>query len=143
MSVPQWKRDLSKADYMYQTYQLNIRIGEIVANGPKKYARSYGNHLIETALKALEEAQIANSIFVSKATKPDDYEIRRKALKMQLAYIHHIGTVFYIYKEQIKKCDGQDPVKLKNENEEIGERCAFTASLIKGIQDSDRKKIKA
>lgn len=36
MSVPVWRRELSKADYMYQTYRLAIRIGEIVENGPKK-----------------------------------------------------------------------------------------------------------
>lgn len=73
MSVPVWRRELSKADYMYQTYRLAIRIGEIVENGPKKYRGNYGDHLIKTSLSALEQAQVANSIFVSKTLPESDY----------------------------------------------------------------------
>lgn len=142
MSVPVWRRELSKADYMYQTYRLAIRIGEIVENGPKKYRGNYGDHLIKTSLSALEEAQMANSIFVSKTLPESDYEIRRTALKRMIGLTHHISTAFKLYKDLIKKCDGQNPVKLNEEEQEIGERCAYTVSLIKGILDYDRKKLK-
>lgn len=38
MSVPKWKREESKAEFMYQTYKLCIRLNEIMANKPKKYS---------------------------------------------------------------------------------------------------------
>lgn len=37
MSVPVWERGLSKTDFVYQPYQLVIRLVEITANKPKKY----------------------------------------------------------------------------------------------------------
>lgn len=46
MSVPTWRRELSKADYMYQTYRLNVRIGEMVINGPKMIG--YVHHISTT-----------------------------------------------------------------------------------------------
>lgn len=142
MSVPTWRRDLSKADYMYQTYKLCIRIGEIVVNAPKKYRQNYGDHLINVSLEALEDAQIANSIFVSKNMSKTDYAIRRTALKKMMGKVHNISTSFKLYKDLIKKCDGENPVKLNEQEQEIGERCAYTISLIKGIIESDRNRLR-
>lgn len=142
MSVPTWRRELSKADYMYQTYRLNVRIGEMVVNGPKKYRENYGDHLIKTCLQTLEESQIANSVYVSKNTDRADYEVRRMALRRMTGRVHNISTSFKLYKDLIKKCDGQDPIKLRDEEQEVGERCAYIVSLIKGIIESDKKKLK-
>lgn len=114
----------------------------MIINGPKKYRENYGDHLITTCLNALQCAQMANSIFVSKNIRQCDYDIRRKAFREMIGYVHHISTTFYIYKELIKKCDGQDPVKLNDEEQEIGERCAYIVNLIKKLMESDRNKMK-
>ena len=36
MSVPVWKRKLSSAQFIYEVYTLNIRLGEILENKPQK-----------------------------------------------------------------------------------------------------------
>lgn len=44
MSVPAWERDKSKTDFIRLLMELNIRIGKIVGNKPKKYKQNYGDH---------------------------------------------------------------------------------------------------
>lgn len=51
MSVPSWKRSASKSEYIRLLYDLNVRIGQIVANKPKKYRGSYGDMLIKAVWK--------------------------------------------------------------------------------------------
>ncbi len=58
MSVPVWKRKLSSAEYVYQTYQLNIRLGEILINKPQKYKANYADEIIQTALSALTRERL-------------------------------------------------------------------------------------
>ena len=53
MSVQTWKRKLSNAEYIYQVYQLNIRLGEILVNKPQKYKTNYTDEIVKTALGAL------------------------------------------------------------------------------------------
>ena len=81
MSVPSWKRSISKTEYIRLLFELNIRIGEIVANSPKKYRANYGDFLVKSALEALKYAQIANSIFVSSSMTEADYNLRRGLLQ--------------------------------------------------------------
>ena len=57
MSVPTWKRKLSEAEFVYQVYQLNIRLGEILENKPQKYKANYTDEIVKTALSALENVQ--------------------------------------------------------------------------------------
>lgn len=78
MSVPVWKRKLSSAEYVYQTYQLNIRLGEILINKPQKYKANYADEIIQTALSALKHVQIADSIYLSQYAKKEDYFLRRE-----------------------------------------------------------------
>lgn len=37
MAVPIWKRKVSSAQFIYEVYTLNIRLGEILMNKPQKY----------------------------------------------------------------------------------------------------------
>ena len=64
MSVPTWRRSESATEYLWQIYQLNLEIAEIVSNKPKKYKSTHSNLLIKNALKALASANMANDIFV-------------------------------------------------------------------------------
>ena len=65
MAVPVWKRKLSSAQFIYEVYTLNIRLGEILENKPQKYKANYADDIIKTALEALEHLQIADSIYQS------------------------------------------------------------------------------
>ena len=43
MSVPTWKRSTSKSQFLYELYQLNITVGEIMDNQSKKHKDNYSN----------------------------------------------------------------------------------------------------
>ena len=68
MSVPTWKRSMSKSQFLYELYQLNITVGEIMDNQSKKHKDNYSNHVIKTALYALQMAQTANEIYFNAQT---------------------------------------------------------------------------
>ena len=74
MSVPTWKRSTSKSQFLYELYQLNITVGEIMDNQSKKHKDNYSNHVIKTALYALQMAQTANEIYF-----------------MDIFYVKHLG----------------------------------------------------
>lgn len=139
MSVPTWMRTTSKTKYLHRLYKLNIRIGEIVANHPKKYRANYGDSLITTALNALTHAQIGNGIFMHAAMTEADYQIRRKQLQGAKGYTEAIATIAYIYLELIAKTDGVKEEKILEQEEEIGLECAEISKMIKGVLDSDRR----
>lgn len=54
MSVPTWKRSKSKVEFLNLLMELNINIGKITANKPKKYKANYGDHLIKEGLRGLK-----------------------------------------------------------------------------------------
>lgn len=77
MSVQTWKRKLSSAEYVFQLYQLNIRLGEILINKPKKYKTNYADEIVRTALSALEDVQIADSIYFTKNSSEQESNAHR------------------------------------------------------------------
>ena len=139
MSVPTWLRSESRTRFLYRLYKLNIRIGEIVENHPKKYRANYGDVLITNALNALTHAEIGNGIFMHSATPEADYQLRRKHLREAKGYTESIATVAYIYLELIAKTDGVKREKILKQEEEIGRDCEEIAKMLKGVLDSDRK----
>ena len=80
MSVPTYRRNESKTEYLNMLYELNVNLGKIIMNKPKKYRENYGDHIIKTALESLKYAQTANSIFTDKNTSQTDIELRRNLL---------------------------------------------------------------
>lgn len=142
MAVQTWKRSLSKTEYLYQTFQLSIRIGQIVANLPKKYNESYGNHLIRTSLKALQYGQTANNIFI---TDENNYKTRRELLQMMRGCIDNVGTVAYLYIETARKQDNLSSEKYEKMykwEQEIGTFCRDINSMIAGVMKNDRETFK-
>lgn len=146
MSVPVWKRKLSSAEYVYQVYQLNIRLGEILANKPQKYKTNYTDHIIQTALSALNHVQIADSVYLSKYSSEDDYLLRRKSLQLARGEIQHLATACYVFLEIVRKHDyasetdekaAQRKEKLYNQELEIGGKCEDCYNLISGVISSD------
>lgn len=146
MSVPTWKRKLSSAEYLYQVYRMNIRLGEILMNKPQKYKTNYADAIIQTALSALKHAQIADSIFMSKYTKEEDYRTRRQSLLLARGEIQHIATACYIYLEIVRKRDyaseatgrsDKQYAKLYDQELEIGGMCETCHRLISGVIKAD------
>lgn len=105
MSVPVWKRKLSSAQFLYEVYTLNFRLGEILANKPQKYKPNYADDIIKTALSCLKHLQIADSIYLSKYSSVQDYELRRENLLTARGEIEHIATASYIFLEIVKRHD--------------------------------------
>ena len=91
MSVPKWKREESKAEFMYQTYKLCIRLNEIMANKPKKYKSNNIDQILNTAFSALKHLQTANAIFMCEKTPAQDYWLRRENLQVAQGEIHHVA----------------------------------------------------
>lgn len=146
MSVPVWKRKLSSAEYVYQTYQLNIRLGEILINKPQKYKANYADEIIQTALSALKHVQIADSIYLSKYSKESDYYMRRKNLQLAKGEVQHVATASFIYLEIVRHHDYASEgvvkmveryAKLYDQELEIGRMCESCHNLISGVIKSD------
>lgn len=138
MSVPSWKRSVSKTEYIRLLFDVNIRIGEIVSNSPKKYRGSYGDMLIKSALEALKYAQTANSIFVSPSMTEADYNLRRGLLQQVRGTVENISTVGYIFLEQIKKHDSEESEKIYRREEYLGTTCGEISKKIAAVIKNDR-----
>ena len=154
MSVQTWKRKLSSAEYVFQLYQLNIRLGEILINKPKKYKTNYADEIVRTALSALEDVQIADSIYFTKNSSEQEYLVRRERLILARGKIQHVATASFIFLEIVRKHDYASQIndtrnfaKIYDQEIEIGDLCEKCHNLISGIMKSDkeiyRKYIKA
>ena len=145
MSVPTWKRKLSNAEYIYQIYLLNIRLGEIFVNKPKKYKDNYSDAIIKTALSALNHAQIADSICLSKYSRPDEFGVREKNLILARGEVASIATESYIFLEIVRKHDYASQnderlyCKLYDQEMEIGGMCETCYNLVSGVMKSDKE----
>ncbi|MGN0362586.1 MAG: hypothetical protein ACI4ET_07075 [Bilifractor sp.] len=145
MSQPEWKRRLSGAEYIYQTYLLNVRLGEIMANKPQKYKQNYTDEIIKTALSALKHTQTADEIFLSRNSTAKEYEIRAANLIAARGEVSHVATASFIFLEIVRKHDyaseGKEKEfqKLYDQEMEIGEKCEKCHKLISGLISSDRE----
>ena len=145
MSVQTWKRKLSNAEYIYQVYQLNVRLGEILVNKPQKYKTNYTDEIVQTALGALEDLQAADSIYLSKYALEQDFLLRRRHLLEARGKIEHVATACFIYLEIVRKHDYASQkdrddrlyAKLYEQELEIGERCETCYKLVSGVIKSD------
>ena len=139
MSVPTWRRSESATEYLWQIYQLNLEIAEIVSNKPKKYKSTHSDLLIKNALEALSNANMANDIFV----KTDrEFEIRKELLLKARGHIYNVALLGDIFLELCKKSPECDKRKCTKQQERIGSRCATCLKLINGVVKSDKKRYK-
>lgn len=137
MSVPSWERELSGVQYVYDLFQFNKRLGQIVMNHPKKYRENYGDHLIQAALDSLKHAQAANAIFMCPTTSEADYLRRRAHLQSALALIDHVSTAADIFLSLVSEQDGINLEKLERQQLYIGSQSKNIHDLIRGVMDSD------
>ena len=143
MSVPSWKRSESKSEYIRLLHDLNIRIGQIVMNKPKKYRGSYADMLINTSLEALKYAQTANSIFMTGNTSVEDFSLRRKYLLSARGAVENIATVSQIFVDICRKADRENAEKIYKEQAYIGESCMMIHKKISGVLKNDAALMKS
>lgn len=123
MSVPTWLRDESETEYLWQLYKLNIRLGEIVTNHPKKYRPTYGDKLLNNALEALTYARIADQVRITDSISKNSYLFRKENLIKTKGLVKSIISITYIYLELTSKTDGVKSEKILKQEEEIGLKC--------------------
>lgn len=139
MSVPAWERDKSKTDFIRLLMELNIRMGKIVGNKPKKYKQNYGDHLVKTCLEALKHAEIANSVYIAESTPQSDLELRKRYFEIARGEVKHIGTAALIFLEICKESKEEKVSRIMKEEEYIGSMCADISKSISGVVKSDKK----
>lgn len=139
MSVPAWARKRSRTQYLYETFKLNIRIGEIVMGKPTKYRQNYGDRVINSALDALKYCQAANAIYMSENTNAADYQRRRSYLMNAKALIDNVSTTADIFLSLCYNMDGAKRDQIDRQEEYIGSACRRIHVLIQGVIDSDAK----
>lgn len=137
MSVPVWKRKLSNTEFLFQTYNLCIRLNEIMANKPKKYQANNINRILNTAFDALKHLQTANSIYFHPNSPEQDYWVRRKLFQIARGEIQDLSTISYIFIETVRKHDYESAEKLYKQEMEIGDACEQINKLIEGVIKSD------
>ena len=140
MAVPTWRRNLSRIEFLYQTYQLEVRIMQITFNISSKYKQTFGVTLLKDCDEALLHGRTANRIFVKNQFQLDT---RSYELDLMASCVDNIATHFYVLMELLRHHDGaslKDMEKYYDWANDIGERCDSIIAMINGVKESDRKK---
>lgn len=139
-SVPTWKRGKSSAEFIYSVYQLNVTIGEIMDNQPRKHKDSYGTEIIRSAIMALRFCQIGNTEFFNPSTATEAmYRFRHENWKKALGCIENVATMAEIYFEIVRKNGTVESEKVYKWEKRIGEACNRSHDLISALIESDNK----
>jgi hypothetical protein len=141
LSVPLNKRELSHIQFLWELYQFNIRLGEICENSPKKYRANYADFIIKSGLEALQLAQYGNSIYLSKSTTDEEFLERQMCFKKAESLIDNIATTAQIFLEFTRR-NGVSSEKIAKRQEYIGTKANEIIALLKGVQKSDKERIK-
>lgn len=141
-SVPTWKRNLSRVEYLFQTYQLAIRVGQIVHNTASKYKDTYGSILIKNCERAIFHGRAAQNIYIKDDLTLDQrlYEIAQAR-----AAVDNLATYTYIWFETIRRHDGiseKDFARFFDYEEEVGDKCNTIIKLLDGLKRSDKEHYK-
>jgi len=111
-------------------------------NTPQKYRLNYSDHIIQTGLKALQYAQIANDIYLTKYTTNEEFQRRESLLLESRGLIDNISTTAYIFLEQVRKSGAVKYEKILKQEEYIGEKTNTINGLITNVMKSDKKRYK-
>lgn len=140
MSVKASERDESKVEYLEVARQISKRTAQMVANGPKKYHMTYGDHLMRLSLQMFTHADMANSIYV---TCQQDYEQRRKHLIEAKGLAFSIESTAKLYTDLVSSAGTISKEKAYGRLADIGRLCHKERGLLKGVLDSDKKRYNA
>lgn len=140
MSVKVEDRSESKVEYLETARQISKRTAQMVANGPKKYLATYGDHLMRCSLQLFTHVDVANSIYV---TRESDYEQRRKHLLEARGMCYSIESTAKLYTDLVTAADSVGREKAYGRLADIARLCHKERGLIRGVLDSDRKRYNA
>lgn len=140
MSVKASERDESHVEYLEVARQISKRAAQMVANGPKKYIMTYGDHLMRLSLQLFTHADIANSIYV---TRTSDYELRRKHLLEAKGAAFSIESTAKLYTDLVCSAGSVSKDKAYRRLCDIASLCHKERGLLKGVLESDRKRYNA
>lgn len=137
MAVRVEDRSESKVEYLEVARQISKRTAQMVANGPKKYLATYGDHLMRCSLDMFRHADIGNSIYV---TCEADYELRRKHLVEARGLAFAIESAAKLYTDLVTGTDSVGRDKAYGRLADIARLCHRERGLIKGVLDSDKQR---
>lgn len=137
MTVKVEDRQESKVEYLDTARQISKRTAQMVANGPKKYLATYGDHLMRCSLQMFMHADIANSIYV---TYECDFEQRRKHLIEARGMCFSIESAAKLYTDLITAAGTVARDKAYGRLADIARLCHKERGLLKGVMDSDKKR---
>lgn len=140
MSVKVEDRSESKVEYLETARQISMRTAQMVANGPKKYLATYGDHLMRCSLQLFTHVDVANSIYV---TRESDYEQRRKHLLEARGMCYSIESTAKLYTDLVTAADSVGREKAYGRLADIARLCHKERGLIRGVLESDRKRYNA
>ena len=133
-------RQESKVEYLDTARQISKRTAQMVANGPKKYLATYGDHLMRLSLKLFTHVDIANSIYV---TSERDHEQRRSHLVEARGLCYSIESTAKLYTDLMTASHTASSEKAYGRLADIARLCHKERGLIKGVMESDRKRYNA
>ena len=137
MSISTWLQDLSKKQFLWEIYHLNIELGQTIVNLPKKYKWNYGDKLIQLGIKILEEAITGNEI---RAANEAEYQRRTLHLKEARAGLDAMAAEVDIF---LKICESSPEVeraRLNKNRKKLGDRLNKCGNLIDAVIASDKKR---
>lgn len=140
MSVKVEDRSESKVEYLETARQISKRTAQMVANGPKKYLATYGDHLMRCSLQLFTHVDVANSIYV---TRESDYEQRRKHLLEARGMCYSVESTAKLYTDLVAEAGTADRERAYGRLADIARLCHKERGLIRGVLDSDRKRYNA
>lgn len=140
MTVPVEDRTESKVEYLEVARQISLKTARMTANGPRKYAPTYGDHLMRLSLQLFTHADIANSIYV---TSEADLEQRRKHLLEARGICFSVESTAKLYCDIIAAGSIEAKEKAHSRLAVIARLCHKERGLIKGVMDSDKKRYNA
>ena len=108
MSVATHNRTLSKTEYINKIRELNVSVGRIVMNKPKKYRQNYGDAIIKSAIEALKFAQTANSVYVKHDMPISDIALRRTMLIRAKGAVMNVSTISQIFLDLCMSAGGDN-----------------------------------
>ena len=143
VSVKLCDRSDSKTQFLEELRKLNVRIGQIVVNGPRKYAASHGDHLVRCALEAYKHAQIANKTNYQRGRNVEQaYRIRREHFNEARGLVEHIGSAAKVYFDLMENIDGggKDKKKASGRMEDVGMMCNKIIGMLSAVMKSDTER---
>lgn len=99
MSVPAYKRNGSKMEFLKTARDIEVKLIKLLVEKPKRY-RFYYQQLINLSIEVLNNVKQGNSVYVETVS---DVELRMRYFKIALAklqaLISQIEILYYLFKE--------------------------------------------